>query len=107
MACGSCGQGPVTQIHGAQNVRTGLTPAAGRNGVYELWQARDCFTPYEGASRNKSVYVVGLMEGDGERIFLRADAKVAIVYAQENGLSLHHLPAHNLCTDVMSAFFGD
>lgn len=107
MACGSCGKGPVTQIYGAQNVRTGLTPAAGRNGVYEMWHAQGCFTPYNGLSRNKSVYVVGLMEGEGEKIFQRADAKEAVAYAQSNGLSLHHLPAQNLCTDVMEAFFGD
>ena len=107
MACGSCGKGAVTQVFGAEGVRTGLTPAAGRNGVYELAQAPDCFTPYNGLSRNKSVYVVGLMEGEKERIFLRADAKEAIVYAKEHRLSLHHLPAQNLCSDVMTVFFGD
>lgn len=106
MACGSCGKGAVTQIVGASGVRTGLTPAAGTNGVYQMWHAQECFTPYNGPSRNQSVYVVGLMEGEGERIFLRADAKAAIVYAREQGLSLHHLPAQNLCSDVMSVFFG-
>lgn len=106
MACGSCGKGPVTQIYGAQNVRTGLNPRAGTNGVYEMWHARGCFTPYNGAFRNKSVYVVGLMEGELEKIFDRSDAKAAVVYAQDNRLSLHHLPAQNLCTDVMSVFFG-
>lgn len=75
--------------------------------MYALAQYPDCMIPYNGARRQDSVFVVGLPSTpEEERIFLRADRKAAIAYANETGLHLHPLPALALCQQAMEALFG-
>lgn len=88
----------------AQGVTQG-TARLGQNGVYELGTAPGCFTPYEGDYRHDSVFVIGLGT-EGERIFGRRKRNEALEYARDNKLKIFPLPAHNLCSDVMLAFFG-
>lgn len=102
--CG-CKRVDAVQLASAQGARVGYTAKPGRNGVYELASAPECFQPYEGDHRNESVFVVGLGT-ESEQIFLRAARTQAIEYAQAYRLELHHLPAHNLCHYSMETFFA-
>jgi hypothetical protein len=104
-----CGCGKIGGVRNdTTGIRTGYTPAAGRNGVIELANYPENFTPYNGKQRQASVFVIGLpSEPDDERIFLRSDSTAAIAYAREKRLRLHHLPARELCEEAMLALFGE
>lgn len=88
-------------------IKSGYTPAPGRNGVYELATHPGVLEPYNGRQRTGSVYVVGLEDPDRLRLFTRADAKLAVKYAKETKLRLHHLPARALPHPAMLELFGE
>lgn len=88
-------------------MKTGYTPAPGRNGVYELPTHPGDFVAYNGKQRTGSVYVVGLEDADLLRLFPRSDAKLAVKYAKEHKLRLHHLPARALPHAAMVDLFGE
>ena len=105
MGCG-CGQVALREEVGNSLFKSGYMPPAGPNGVYELASHRGCTRPYNGRSRTKSVYVIGL-NTEHERIFHRKDNRAAIRYAKETDEILHHIGADRLCHEAMEAFFGD
>jgi hypothetical protein len=104
MGCG-CGSKALREEVGADLPRSGYMPPRGPNGVYELAASPGCFTPYQGAHRRDSVYVVGL-NTEHERIFWRREVKDALRYAKENRLIINHLMAQDLCSQVMEEFFA-
>jgi hypothetical protein len=73
--------------------------------LYQLASHPDCTTPYTGAFRSASIYVVGLGT-DQERLFVRAEAQDAVAYARATGQPIAHLPAAQFCQDAMVAFLG-
>lgn len=103
MPCG-CKQVDAVMLASAMGIRHG-NARAGQNGVYELAQAPGCFSPYEGEYRFDSVFVIGLGT-EQEKIFGRRKRNDALTYARDNKLRIDPLPAHNLCSEVMLAFFG-
>ncbi len=100
MGCG-CGA-----KRGDRTVTTRVVrPPTNSLGMFDLVSMPRCNTPYHGAFRSATIYVVGF-QTDQERLFVRGDVAHAVEYAKQNKLSISHLPARQFCHDAMVEFFG-
>jgi hypothetical protein len=86
----------------------GLTrsnPRPEDNGVYLLQEDLECRTPYSGAFRGATVFIVGYGT-EFERVYRRAERKAAIQDARENKRTIDQVPARALCHTIMVALLG-
>jgi hypothetical protein len=74
------------------------------NGLYAV-ATTDCDEPYVGEHAGRSVYVVG-MGTDREQFFTRAQRSAAVALARSERLTIDHLPASQLCPQVVETLFA-
>lgn len=103
MACG-CGSKRNPPPAGSRLAQ--YSPSPGPNGVYEVSTHEGCFTPYNGARRMESLYIVG-HNTDGQRIFSQWESKDALAYRKSSGLTLFRVHSTQLCSALVSEFFGE
>jgi hypothetical protein len=74
------------------------------NGLYPV-QTAQCEEPYSGPHAGRSVYIVGYGT-ENEQFFTRGDRTAAIRTARELDATIDHLPANQLCAEVVESLFG-
>lgn len=103
MPC-ACKQGKDALLWDGRGL-TRSNPQPDDNGVYVLQADPECSTPYFGAFRGATVFIVGYGTAS-EKVYRRADRKPAIQDARENKLSIDQVPARALCHNLMVALLG-
>jgi hypothetical protein len=65
----------------------------------------ECTEPYVGEHAGRSIYIVA-MGTPAERFFTRAERSAAVALARSERLTLDHLPAGQLCPQVVETLFA-
>lgn len=81
-------------------------PTPGVNGVIELGDWEECYTPYRGPRRMEDVWVVG-RGSELERLFDSHNGKAAREWASTYSLKIFRASATELCSAALEELFGE
>jgi hypothetical protein len=87
---------------------TELPPTPGQNGVIELLNYPDCWSPYHGPHRMESIWMVG-RGTEHETLFPNAGWQPAQELAKSHTpyLRIARVSATQLCQDAVKTLFGE
>jgi hypothetical protein len=81
-------------------------PTPGVNGVIELGEWEECFTPYRGPRRMEDVWVVG-RGSEHEQLFDSHSGKAAREWASTHSLKIFRASSTELCSEAVERLFGE
>lgn len=103
MPC-NCGKRASLLTPDSRNV-TRSYPPRNADGLIELAAHPDCTTPYSGAFKRATIFVVG-HGTEHETLYRRADRTQALAAAKAGNLTFSVVAASDLCSDAAMDLFG-